>query len=111
MNFRTYLTWWWMGATLAGCLALYAAYPNDHSLLPTLRAALPPDPGAAAEPDPATDWLVWLSWYRHRWLDQRPTTLAPDQSAHYYLLRLQAEALETEAAALTALLSPTAPPA
>jgi transcriptional regulator with XRE-family HTH domain len=72
--------------------------------LPTLRAALPPDPGPAAEPDPATSWLAWLAWYRHRWLDQRPTALTPDQSARYHLLRLQAEALETETAALRELL-------
>jgi DNA-binding XRE family transcriptional regulator len=78
--------------------------------LPALRAALPPDPGPAAEPDPASDWPAWLNWHRHRWLDQRPTTLPPDQSARYHLLRLQAEALEAEAAALAALLPPAATP-
>ncbi|OON69687.1 helix-turn-helix domain-containing protein [Hymenobacter sp. CRA2] len=73
--------------------------------LPALRAALPPDPGPAAKPDPATDWPAWLTWFRHRWLDQRCTALPPDLSARYHLLRLQAEALEAEAAALQALLA------
>lgn len=72
--------------------------------LPTLRAALPPDPGPTAPPDPATHWLAWQAWHRHRWLDQRPTALPPDLSARYHLLRLRAEALEAEAAALAALL-------
>ncbi|AMR28512.1 hypothetical protein A0257_16370 [Hymenobacter psoromatis] len=71
--------------------------------LPALRAALPPDPGPTAAPDPAADWPAWQAWHRHRWLDQRPTTLPPDLSAHYHLLRLQAEALEAEAAALLGL--------
>ncbi|WP_162550064.1 helix-turn-helix domain-containing protein [Hymenobacter nivis] len=72
--------------------------------LPALRAALPPDPGPAAAPDPATAWPAWQAWHRHRWLDQRPPALPPDLSARYHLLRLQAEALEAEAAALAALL-------
>lgn len=40
MNLKTYLTWWWMVLTLAGCLTLYVAYPNDHSLLPALLGVL-----------------------------------------------------------------------
>jgi len=40
MNLRTYLAWWWMTATLACCLALYAANPNDHSILPALLGVL-----------------------------------------------------------------------
>jgi len=40
MSLKTYLTWWWMVLTLAGCLGLYAAYPNDHSLLPALLGML-----------------------------------------------------------------------
>ncbi|GAA4374897.1 helix-turn-helix domain-containing protein [Hymenobacter koreensis] len=78
------------------------------ALLPAIRAELPPDPGPAAAPNPATHWPAWLSWQRHRWLAQRPTALPPHLSARYHLLRLQAEALETEAAALRALLPPTA---
>ncbi|MFD2786288.1 hypothetical protein ACFSX6_12545 [Hymenobacter rubripertinctus] len=70
-----------------------------------LRAALPPDPGPAAAPDPAADWPAWQTWYRHRWLERRPTQLPPDLSARYHLLRLRAEALEAEAAALAALLT------
>jgi len=72
--------------------------------LPALRAALPPDPGPHAEPDPATDWPGWLTWFRHRWLAARPTALPPAASARYHLLRLQAEALEAEAGALAGLL-------
>ena len=70
--------------------------------LPALRAALPPDPGPTA-PDPAADWPAWQVWHRHRWLTQRPTALPPDLSARYHLLRLQAEALEAEVAALIEL--------
>jgi DNA-binding XRE family transcriptional regulator len=73
--------------------------------LPALRAALPPDPGPAHEPDAATAWPAWLTWHRHRWLAQRPTALPPDLSARYHLLRLQAEVLDAEAAALAALLA------
>lgn len=72
--------------------------------LPALRAALPPNSGPAAEPDPAADWPAWQTWHRHRWLDKRPTALPPDLSASYHLLRLRAEALEAEAAGLAALM-------
>ena len=40
MNLKTYLTLWWMVLTLAGCLGLYVAYPDDHSLLPALPGVL-----------------------------------------------------------------------
>ena len=40
MNLKTYLTLWGMVLTLAGCLGLYVAYPNDHSLLPALLGVL-----------------------------------------------------------------------
>ncbi|QHJ09362.1 hypothetical protein [Hymenobacter busanensis] len=70
--------------------------------LPAIRAALPAAP--AAEPDATADWAGWHNWFRHRWLDKRPTALPSHQSARYHLLRLQTEALETEAAALQALL-------
>ncbi|WP_400193945.1 hypothetical protein [Hymenobacter sp. B81] len=72
--------------------------------LPAIRAALPPDPGPAAEPDSALDWPAWHNWFRHRWLERRSAALPPVLSAQYHLLRLRAEALETEAAALRALL-------
>ncbi|SHK95578.1 hypothetical protein [Hymenobacter psychrotolerans] len=72
--------------------------------LPALRAALPPDPGPAAEPDPTTAWPAWQAWHRHRWLERRPTVLPPDLSARYHLLRLRAEALEAEAEGLAGLL-------
>jgi transcriptional regulator with XRE-family HTH domain len=74
--------------------------------LPALRATLPPDPGGE-EPPVATGpgrWTAFLGWYRWRWLEQRPTALSPAEAARYHLLRLQAEALETEAAALVVLL-------
>lgn len=40
MNLKTYLTLWWIFLTLAGCLGLYVAYPNDHSILPALLGVL-----------------------------------------------------------------------
>ena len=40
MKLKNYLTWWWLAATLASCLALYAANPNDHSILPALLGVL-----------------------------------------------------------------------
>ncbi|MDB5268869.1 MAG: hypothetical protein JWP58_1909, partial [Hymenobacter sp.] len=71
------------------------------------RATLPPDPGGEEPPAHAGPgrWAAFLVWYRWRWLEQRPTALAPAEAARYHLLRLQAEALETEAAALAALLA------
>lgn len=71
---------------------------------PALVAALPPDPGPGHEPDATTDRPSWLTWFRHRWLAQRPVALPPPLSARYHLLRLQAEALEAEAAGLAELL-------
>jgi hypothetical protein len=79
-----------------------------RAALPALRAALPPDPsGDEPPPTPAGvgRWTAFLVWYRWRWLEQRPTALSPAESARYHLLRLQAEALETEAAALEGLLA------
>ena len=96
------------GGRLAPLQAQAAAAARWAAALPALRAALLPDPGPSAQPDPATDWPAWLIWHRHRWLDQRPTALPPDLSARYHLLRLRAEVLEAEAAALAALLTPTA---
>lgn len=87
---------------LGPLLAQATAAARWAAALPALRAALPPDPGP--EPDPATAWAAWQTWYRHRWLDHRPTALPPDLSARYHLLRLRAEALEAEAEALAGLL-------
>ena len=90
--------------------AAYAA--RWRAALPVLRAALPPDPGGEEPPAHAGPgrWAAFLVWYRWRWLEQRPTQLPPADSARYHLLRLQAEALETEAAALEVLLAgPKAP--
>ena len=84
--------------------AAYAA--RWRVALPALRATLPPDPGGE-EPPVHTGpgrWAAFLVWYRWRWLEQRPTTLSPAESARYHLLRLQAEALKTEATALQRLL-------
>ena len=85
--------------------AAYAA--RWRAALPALRATLPPDPGGEEPPAPAGPgrWAAFLVWYRWRWLAERPTALAPADSARYHLLRLQAEALETEAAALVRLLA------
>ena len=77
-----------------------------------MRAALPPDPGgpdppaaAAGLPGPARR-AAFLAGYRHRWLEPPACPPCPDQSAAYHLLRLRAEALESEAAALEGLLAP-----
>ena len=85
--------------------AAYAA--RWRAALPALRTTLPPDPGGEEPPAPAGTgrWAAFLGWYRWRWLEQRPTALAPAEAARYHLLRLQAEALETEAAALAQLLA------
>jgi len=67
---------------------------------PLVLAALPPP---TQDPAPGTPGVA-LAGYRRRWLALRPPALPPDLSARYHLLRLQAEALETEAAALEGLL-------
>ncbi|GAB3833140.1 hypothetical protein [Hymenobacter jeollabukensis] len=80
--------------------------------LPALRAALAPDPGPADadRPDIRVSRAAWLNWFRHRWLAIREPALRSDLSARYHLLRLRAEALETEAAALQELLAGPAGP-
>ncbi len=65
---------------------------------------MPPDLGPAHEPADATA-PAWQAWFRHRWLARRPVALPPPLSARYHLLRLQAEALEAESAALAGLLA------
>lgn len=79
--------------------------------LPALRAALDPDPGPENKPAVSRATRpAWLNWFRHRWLDEYFTALPADLSAQYHLLRLRAEALETEAAALQGLLAEAAAP-
>ncbi|MBC8083636.1 MAG: helix-turn-helix transcriptional regulator [Hymenobacter sp.] len=81
--------------------------------LPVLLAALPSTDLVAGLP-PATDPVaqqVWLqAWRTRQWLQSQPTGLSAADVAEWHLLRLRAEALETEAAALTALLPPAAGP-
>lgn len=84
---------------------------NWAAALPQLRAALMPDPGPDNKPVVSrANHAAWLNWFRHRWLDIREPALTSDLSAQYHLLRLRAEALETEAAALRALLAEAAAP-
>ncbi|WP_210518651.1 helix-turn-helix domain-containing protein [Hymenobacter terricola] len=66
---------------------------------PTLLAALPP---AAPDPAPPGEWARLT--YPRLLAEQCATAFTPDDAARYHLLRLQAEALETEAAALAVLL-------
>ncbi|WP_165903713.1 helix-turn-helix domain-containing protein [Hymenobacter gummosus] len=50
---------------------------------PAIQAALPPDPGGPEPPDlPPGEarWAAYLTWFRHRWLAQRPGVLTPAQS-------------------------------
>ncbi len=78
--------------------------------LPALLAALPPaalDAPALPAPDatPATR-AAWLRCTYPRLLAQQwATAFTPDDAARHHLLRLQAEAFETEATALQALLA------
>lgn len=69
--------------------------------LPVLRAALPPPP--PQDKAPTTFEGVRL---RHvqAWLDTVPLALSPEELAQWHLRHLRALALETEAAALSALL-------
>ena len=68
--------------------------------LPALLAALPP---AAPDPAPPGAWVRLT--YPRLLAEQCATAFTPDDAARHHLLRLQAEALETEAAALAALLA------
>lgn len=81
-----------------------------EAALPAIRATLPPDLGGAeppARPPGPARRAAFATWFRWRWLALRPTALPPDLSAAYHLRRLQAEAYETEAAALATLLNET----
>jgi transcriptional regulator with XRE-family HTH domain len=65
-----------------------------QAALPALLATLPPD-AAADTPAEAR---------RRRWIGERAAPLTAADAATWHLLRLRAEGLETEAAALAALL-------
>ena len=66
--------------------------------LRAVLAALPPP-----APAPPGHWL--RDTYPHLPAEQCATAFTPDDAAQHHLLRLQAEAFETEAAALAALLA------
>ena len=73
--------------------------------LPGLRAALPPEapvPPPTADPEARRE-ATRLRYVRD-FLDLQATTLDPATLSQWHLLRLRAEALEAEAAALAALL-------
>ncbi|PJJ53028.1 helix-turn-helix domain-containing protein [Hymenobacter chitinivorans] len=74
--------------------ALLAPLPKADALAPPVLDATPA--GQAA----------YRQWFQRCWLDTRPTALDPEALAQWHLLRLRAEALETEAAALEKLLAP-----
>lgn len=75
--------------------------------LPALLAPLPPaDPTRppVLNATPAGQ-AAYRQWWQRCWLEGRPTTLPPAALAQWHLLRLRAEALEAEAAALEKLLA------
>jgi transcriptional regulator with XRE-family HTH domain len=84
---------------LRGLLPRVVVARRWQTALPALLAALPP---AAPDPAPPGDWsrLTYPRELAQLWA----TAFTPDDAARYHLLRLQAEALETEAAALAKLL-------
>ncbi|WP_345056923.1 hypothetical protein [Hymenobacter glaciei] len=72
--------------------------------LPALLATLPPAVSDPALPsDAASDWARFS--YPRLLAQQCADAFTPDDAAQHHLLRLQAEALETEAAALATLLA------
>jgi transcriptional regulator with XRE-family HTH domain len=78
--------------------------------LPIVLAALPPAaPEAPDRPPPDASRATLAAWARFTYprllVQQWATAFTPDDAARYHLLRLQAEALETEAAALAVLLA------
>ena len=70
--------------------------------LPTLLAALPTPPPAAEAPTTREEGRLR---YGHAWLATVPLALPPDVLAEWHLAHQRALALESEAAALTALLA------
>ncbi len=83
--------------------ATYAA--RWRQALPALLAALPPPGVAAPTPPPGTPPAPLLADLLREQFRARPTALSAAELAQWHLLRLRAEALETEAAALAALLA------
>jgi transcriptional regulator with XRE-family HTH domain len=71
-----------------------------QATMPALLAALPLPPEGLA---PANE-EQYRALRTRQWLQRRASALTPADVTQYHLLRLQAEALETEAAALAALL-------
>ena len=84
---------------LRGLLPRVAVARRWQTALPRLLAALPP---AAPDPAPPGDWSRFT--YPRELAQYWATAFTPDDAARHHLLRLQAEALETEAAALAVLL-------
>ncbi|WP_046245133.1 helix-turn-helix domain-containing protein [Hymenobacter terrenus] len=77
--------------------------------LPALLAAMPPAaPDAPDLPAPDASLATRAAWVRFTYprhlVQQWATAFTPDDAARHHLLRLQAEAFETEAAALATLL-------
>lgn len=72
----------------------------DVPAVPPLRTLADADAPAMRE------W--WHNNQQRKWAEERAAALTPTDVAGYHLLRLQAEALETEAAALAALLGTAA---
>ena len=80
--------------------AQYAA--RWRAALPALLATLPPAPDTpSADPTYAELHAAW----RRGWLLGQPTELTPAEIAEWHLLRVRADALEGEAAALAAIIA------
>lgn len=80
--------------------ARYAA--RWRAARPALLATLPPVP--ATPPANPTYADLHATW-RRDWLLRQPTDLTPTEIAEWHLLRVRAEALEAEAAALAAIIA------
>jgi len=108
------------GQPAAGPLAARLDYCEHHAarLRPLLaratyaqrwQQALPTLLAEAPAADPSAPNPEARARRAREWLESQPTALSADELVHYHLLRLQAEALEAEAAALAALLAATPP--
>jgi len=76
--------------------------------LPTLLAGLPtlPDLPPESEATPPAAPVPAETSRTREWLRSQATELAPEEAAQWHLLRVRAETLEAEAAALSTLLMP-----